>query len=174
MQSTIAVITYLAVLGYQPCKANPAADEWIVKTATDPMRDKKSSTMVLMGDYLPPRDERPAIGLKCEGGKYKVAGLTTGGLIVRTPTERIPSFLGGGLGLRVLSRLNDHKPYETSERVSTDFKGFSLLGGNFGKLFVVADTYRVQFATFENGSLIAEFHPALADSTEIKRLCGLK
>jgi hypothetical protein len=174
MKYTIALLASLAVLSFLPAKAAPGDGEWSVETSKNPMTDKVSSIVTLTGDYLPPGDKRPMIGLRCDGGKFKGAALVTGGPIVAPATEPMSPMDGGRLGLRILIRLNDNKPFRSLALVSDDSKGFSLFGGNFGNQFIIAKAYRVQFDTFPSGSLIADFHPALADSVRVKELCGFK
>jgi hypothetical protein len=141
MKYTIALLASLAMLSYLTAKAAPGDDQWIVETSKNPMTDKVSSIVTLTGDYLPPRNERPMIGLSCAGGKFKGAALVTGGPIVAPATE--PTSHPGELGITILIRLDDSKSYKSLASVSTDSKGFTLFGGNLGK-FIVAKTYRVK------------------------------
>jgi hypothetical protein len=145
---------------------------WVAQDFTSQMDDKSYVIVMLEGEYIPAREEKPTIGLRCSKGKYVTAALTTSGPILAQATERLLQVEGGGFGLPVAYRFNEEKAHRDAVRVSRGSQSFALDGVKFGKMFVSAERYRIQFSIFPSGSLVADFYPSRADRSKVHGLCG--
>lgn len=177
------IVILLSALAALPLVTTPAPVDfgWLVQTTTDPMTDKPSSTVALLGDYVAPRDEKPTVGFSCGNGRLIGAALVTGGPMVGPATRELSKMQGWGegLGLSVVTRFDDDKPRSGQEPMARGLMGFHITGYPrglylFASRFIVAQRYRVQFDISPSGSLTAEFYPSRADATKVKALCGLK